>query len=81
MSPQFFFMFEIGYCAAIIPIKLSISWMLIRVADGRKVYIYIQYVVISVFVFMNLFAMIFILSNCTPVSYVSPFNYRTGRFY
>lgn len=65
-------MFEIGYCAAIIPIKLSISWMLIRVADGRKAYVYTQYVVIAVFVFMNLFAMIFILSNCTPVSYVRP---------
>lgn len=39
-------------------------------ADGRKVYVYIQYVVIAVFVVMNLFAMIFIISNCTPVSYV-----------
>lgn len=46
--------------------------MLIRVADGRKAYVYTQYVVIAVFVFMNLFAMIFILSNCTPVSYVRP---------
>ena len=46
--------------------------MLIRVADGRKAYIYTQYVVIAVFVFMNFFALTFILSNCTPVRYVGP---------
>ncbi|RAL07156.1 uncharacterized protein BO97DRAFT_266420 [Aspergillus homomorphus CBS 101889] len=64
---KFFLIFEVGYCAAIIPIKLSISWMLIRVAEGRKVYLYIQYVVIAIFVIMNIIALIFILINCVPV--------------
>ncbi|CAI7598138.1 unnamed protein product [Penicillium viridicatum] len=64
---KFFLVFEVGYCAAIIPIKLSISWMLIRVAKGRKAYLYAQYVVIATFVLMNIIALIFILINCIPV--------------
>ncbi|CAG8007353.1 unnamed protein product [Penicillium nalgiovense] len=64
---KFFLIFEVGYCAAIIPIKLSISWMLIRVAQGRKAYLYVQYVVIAMFVLMNIIALIFILINCIPV--------------
>ncbi|KAL4867790.1 hypothetical protein BDV12DRAFT_186466 [Aspergillus spectabilis] len=64
---KFFLIFEVGYCAAIIPIKLSISWMLIRVAEGRKTYIYIQYVTIAIFTLMNVIALIFILINCIPI--------------
>lgn len=44
--------------------------MLIRVAEGRKAYLYIQYVVIATFVTMNIIALIFILINCIPVEYV-----------
>ncbi|CAI7607311.1 hypothetical protein N7533_003565 [Penicillium manginii] len=66
-AQKFFLIFEVGYCAAIIPIKLSISWMLIRVAEGRKIYVYVQYVVITMFVLMNIIALIFILINCIPV--------------
>lgn len=65
---QFFLIFEVGYCAAIIPIKMSISFMLIRVAEGRKLYIYIQYAVMAVFVAMNFIALIFILTNCIPIA-------------
>ncbi|OQD86046.1 hypothetical protein PENANT_c008G08594 [Penicillium antarcticum] len=64
---KYFLIFEVGYCAAIIPIKLSISWMLIRVAEGRKMYLYVQYVVIATFVVMNIIALVFILINCIPV--------------
>ncbi|PIG89058.1 hypothetical protein AARAC_004037, partial [Aspergillus arachidicola] len=63
---KYFLIFECGYVAAIIPIKLSISWMLIRVAEGRKLYINIQYGVIAMFATMNIIALIFILINCTP---------------
>lgn len=69
LTAQFFLIFEVGYCAAIIPIKLSISWMLIRVAEGRKLYLYAQYAVIAIFVVMNIIALIFILINCIPVEY------------
>ncbi|EIT75615.1 hypothetical protein AO1008_10804 [Aspergillus oryzae 100-8] len=65
-SAVYFLIFEVGYVAAIIPIKLSISWMLIRVAEGRKLYINIQYGVIAMFATMNIIALIFILINCTP---------------
>ncbi|KAL6229154.1 hypothetical protein BDW75DRAFT_225540 [Aspergillus navahoensis] len=64
---KFFLIFEVGYCAAIIPIKLSISWMLIRVSEGRKKYVYTQYVVIALFTTMNIIALIFILVNCIPI--------------
>jgi hypothetical protein len=64
---KFFLVFEVGYCAAIIPIKLSISWMLIRIAEGRRMYIYIQYAVITLFTLMNVIALIFILINCIPI--------------
>ncbi|GLI80731.1 hypothetical protein PoHVEF18_009088 [Penicillium ochrochloron] len=66
-AQKFFLIFEVGYCSAIIPIKLSISWMLIRVAEGRKAYVYVQYVVITMFVLMNIIALVFILVNCIPV--------------
>ncbi|PYH91745.1 hypothetical protein BO71DRAFT_39935 [Aspergillus ellipticus CBS 707.79] len=65
---KFFLIFEVGYCSAIIPIKLSISWMLIRVAERRKAYLYGQYLVISMFAVMNVIALIFILINCIPVN-------------
>ncbi|GKZ27759.1 hypothetical protein AbraIFM66951_006602 [Aspergillus brasiliensis] len=67
---KFFLIFELGYCSAIIPIKLSISWMLIRVAEGRKAYLYTQYVVIVVFVLMNIIALILILTHCIPIDAV-----------
>ena len=39
-------------------------------AEGRKVYVYVQYVVIGMFSAMNIIALIFILINCIPVEYV-----------
>lgn len=47
--------------------------MLIRVAEGRKAYVYVQYVVITMFVLMNIIALVFILVNCIPVQYESLF--------
>ncbi|EUC28547.1 hypothetical protein COCVIDRAFT_109583 [Bipolaris victoriae FI3] len=66
---QFFFFFEVFYCAAIIPIKLSISFMLIRIASRRKTYIYSLYAVSAMFVIMNLIALLYIIFQCAPVSY------------
>lgn len=43
--------------------------MLVRVAEGRKMYIYTQYAVIALFTTMNVIALIFILVNCIPVEY------------
>ncbi|OMP87738.1 hypothetical protein BK809_0007826 [Diplodia seriata] len=37
---KWFFLFEVFYCVAIIPIKLSIAFQLIRIAAGRKFFVY-----------------------------------------
>ncbi|KAI4625150.1 uncharacterized protein J4E87_004996 [Alternaria ethzedia] len=66
---EFFFFFEVFYCAAIIPIKMSISFMLIRIASRRKAYIYSLYTVSAMFIVMNLIAMLYIIFQCAPVSY------------
>ncbi|EFQ85796.1 hypothetical protein PTT_19153 [Pyrenophora teres f. teres 0-1] len=66
---QFFFFFECFYCAAIIPIKLSISFMLIRIASRRKLFVYSLYTVSALFVTMNLIALLYIIFQCAPVSY------------
>ncbi|KAK7518160.1 uncharacterized protein IWZ02DRAFT_311348 [Phyllosticta citriasiana] len=67
---KWFFLFEVFYCGAIIPIKLSIAWQLIRIAAGRKHYVYCQYVVMGLFTVMNVIALFFIIFHCWPVSYV-----------
>ncbi|KAF7576992.1 hypothetical protein PtrSN002B_004345 [Pyrenophora tritici-repentis] len=66
---QFFFFFECFYCAAIIPIKLSISFMLIRIASRRKLFVYSLYAVSAMFVTMNLIALLYIIFQCAPISY------------
>ena len=66
---KFFFFFEVFYCAAIIPIKMSITFMLIRIASRRVTYIYALWVVSAMFIVMNLIAMLYIIFQCTPVSW------------
>lgn len=61
-------MFEVFYCVAIIPIKLSIAFQLIRIAAGRKFFVYSQYVVAGMFTTMNLIAALYIIFQCKPVS-------------
>jgi hypothetical protein len=69
LTPQFFFFFEVFYCAAIIPIKLSISFMLLRIASNKKKYTYSLYAVSAMFTSMNLIAMLYIIFHCRPVKY------------
>ena len=66
---KFFFFFEVFYCAAIIPIKMSITFMLIRIASRKVIYIYALWVVSAMFIVMNLIAMLYIIFQCTPVSW------------
>lgn len=63
-----FFMFEVFYCVTIIPIKLSIGYMLVRIAQNRKVYIYAQYGIMTMFTVMNFIAALYIIFQCNPVS-------------
>ncbi|KXT15563.1 hypothetical protein AC579_6539 [Pseudocercospora musae] len=66
---MWFFFFECFYCLAIIPIKLSISFMLMRVAGPKKNYIYALWTMSSLFIIMNLISFFYIVFRCNPVSY------------
>ncbi|KAK7928801.1 hypothetical protein PG985_005799 [Apiospora marii] len=63
-----FFMFEVFYCVTIIPVKLSIGYMLVRIAQNKKEYIYGQYGIMAMFTIMNLIAALYIIFQCNPVS-------------
>lgn len=65
-----FFLFEVFYCAAIIPIKLSIALMLIRIAQNRKVYVYAQWATMTLFFLADGGALFYIIFQCKPISYV-----------
>lgn len=66
---MYFFLFEVFYCAAIIPIKLSIALMLIRIAANRKLYVYAQWAMMGLFFVADGGALFYIIFQCTPVSY------------
>ncbi|KAK4495206.1 hypothetical protein PRZ48_013533 [Zasmidium cellare] len=66
---MWFFFFEVFFCLAIIPVKLSISLMLMRVAGPKKNYIYALWVMSALFIVMNLIAFFYIIFRCNPVSF------------
>lgn len=66
---QWFFFFEIFFCIAIIPIKLSISLMLMRVAGPKKNYTYALWGMASLFILANTISFLYILLRCTPISF------------
>ncbi|KAI5364727.1 hypothetical protein Slin15195_G042650 [Septoria linicola] len=66
---MWFFFFEIFFCVAIIPIKLSISLMLMRVAGPKKKYVNSLWAMTALFVTMNAIAFFYIIFRCSPVSY------------
>ncbi|KAF2624830.1 hypothetical protein BU25DRAFT_134871 [Macroventuria anomochaeta] len=76
---QYFFFFEVFYCAAIIPIKLSISFMLIRIASNQVKYTYSLYAVSAMFTTMNLIAMLYIIFHCLPVQYAWDTSIKGGK--
>lgn len=67
---MYFFLFEVFYCASIIPIKLSIALMLIRIAQNRKAYVWAQWAMMALFFIANGGACFYIIFQCTPISYV-----------
>lgn len=66
----YFFLFEVFYCGTIIPIKLSIALMLIRIAQNRKIYVYAQWAIMTLFFIADGGALFYIIFQCKPVSYV-----------
>lgn len=67
LHSQYFFFFEIFYCAAIIPVKLSISFMLMRIASPMKGYVWSLYGISAMFTLMNTIAFFYIVFQCNPV--------------
>lgn len=65
---MYFFLFEVFYCGTIIPIKLSIALMLIRIAQGQNGYVWSQWGMMALFFLVDGGAMFYIIFQCTPVS-------------
>jgi len=67
---QFFFLFEVFWCVSIIPTKLSISFMLMRIAGPKRTFVRSLWAVSALFTTMNMIAFFYIIFECKPVSYV-----------
>lgn len=65
---MWFFLFEIFFCIAIIFIKLSISFMLARIAGPFRGYVHMLWVASGLVTVMNLIALFYIVFQCSPVS-------------
>lgn len=65
---QWFWLFEIFWCMSVIPVKLSISCMLGRIAVAKRPYMIVLYVMSGLLTFMTLLGMFYIAFRCTPVS-------------
>ncbi|EME38792.1 hypothetical protein DOTSEDRAFT_66792 [Dothistroma septosporum NZE10] len=66
---MWFFFFEVFFCITIIPVKLSISFMLIRIAGPKQNYKYAVYAMSTLFVVLNLISFFYIIFRCDPVSF------------
>ena len=64
-----FFLFEVFFCIAIVLIKLSITFMLARVAAPMKKFIWGLWIMASLVTIMNLISLFYIVFRCNPVSY------------
>ncbi|KNG49338.1 hypothetical protein DDE82_008422 [Stemphylium lycopersici] len=62
-----FFLYELFYCTSIIFVKLSIAFMLNRIAGRRMVFIYINYGIMALCASTNLAAILYIIFQCDPV--------------
>ena len=66
---MWFFFFECFFCLSIIPIKLSVTFMLMRVAGPKRHYVTALWVMASLFIVMNLISFFYIVFRCDPVSF------------
>lgn len=68
---KWFFLYELFYCTSIIFVKLSIAFMLNRIAGRRMIFIYTNYGIMGLCASTNLAAILYIIFQCDPVEYVS----------
>lgn len=73
-----FFLFEVFFCIAIVLIKLSISFMLARVAAPMRKFVYGLWVMAALVTTMNLISLFYIVFRCKPVSYFWDFTIEGG---
>lgn len=67
-KPQWFWLFEVFWCIAGIPVKLSIAFMLARIAGVKRNYVVSLYVISGFVTAMSLIALFYIIFRCSPVS-------------
>ncbi|KAH8900972.1 hypothetical protein GQ53DRAFT_633272, partial [Thozetella sp. PMI_491] len=63
-----FFIYEVFYCTSIIPIKLSIAFMLNRIAGNRKTFVYTNYCIMFLCAASNFASTLYIIFQCDPVA-------------
>lgn len=68
---RWFWLFEIFWCMAVIPVKLSISLMLGRIAIVKRPLVIGLYVLSTLLTIITLVGLFYIVFRCTPVSYES----------
>ncbi|KAL6151979.1 hypothetical protein ACJQWK_04843 [Exserohilum turcicum] len=61
------FVFEIAYCVTVIFVKLSIGFMLNRIAEPRRLYICINNLILILAVSTNLGTTFYIIFQCYPI--------------
>ncbi|KAI7241592.1 hypothetical protein KC343_g1944 [Hortaea werneckii] len=64
-----FFLFEILFCITIIFIKLSISFMLARIAAPMKKYVWALWFMAGLVTLANLVSLFYIIFQCSPVAF------------
>ena len=64
---QWFFLFEVFFCIAVIAVKLSIALMLNRIAGHRKIFVYTNYGILILCIIANLGSALYIIFQCNPV--------------
>ncbi|KAF1955477.1 hypothetical protein CC80DRAFT_549159 [Byssothecium circinans] len=62
-----FFLYEVFYCTSIIFVKLSIAFMLNRIAGNKKGFIYANYGIMGLCASVNLGSVLYIIFQCSPV--------------
>lgn len=59
-------LFTVFYCSGIMPIKLSIGFTILRIAEGRKYYEWALYVIMASFSIVTVTVVLFVMFQCRP---------------
>lgn len=59
-------LFTVFYCSGIMPIKLSIGFTMLRIAEGRKFFVWALYVIMASFSIVTVTVVLFVMFQCRP---------------